>query len=231
MMIDKVTLSVEGLFSLKRQGLNLREVLHKAGLPETTLNSEQVCLSVHDYYRLWSAINAIGQDSFIGLRLAENRYRDCLEAGLLTALHAENGIDAVRLLSYPHQVQCLETFKFHCVEDATIIEIEWPSCELSPPEILIDNAFATLKVLISTGTGKDIQPLFIERTCPSFDVQSHAQYFGCIVCSGARRDVMVYRSVDLKRAFVTSQAQYLNVLLPDMSLAQNTWQVAVKSAL
>ncbi|WP_295957217.1 AraC family transcriptional regulator ligand-binding domain-containing protein [Rhodoferax sp.] len=62
--------------------------------------------------------------------------------------------------------------------------------------MLTDAAFVAIQLLLHSGTGQALAPLWLELSHPpgdtSADAQHYARYFGCEVRMGAVQDVLVY---------------------------------------
>ena len=94
------------------------------------------------------------------------------------------------------------------------------------PEVLTDVCFAWVLSIARHGTGTRLTPVRLELVRPCAYQKSLERHFGCRVVFRAPRNAIVFRSADAARPFVTSNAELLAMLAPqlDEELKQNKRQ-------
>jgi AraC-like DNA-binding protein len=199
---------------LEEAGVQVPAVLRAAGLPRDFFDQSRILVNTQELFALWRAIGDVSKDPAIGLKLGSESKIERFHPIGIAALSAETfgaGIDYMakyKKLSAPEEI----VQKKHDGEWA--IRFHWTmAVEIEPP-VLIENCFAWLLSLARNGTGARISPLRIELVQSRAHVKQLERYFGCPVICGVGQNAMVFRDADAERAFVTRNAELLEMLAP-----------------
>ena len=86
---------------LKDLGVNARDVMRRAGLPEDLLSRSGSRISTQDYFRFWRALERSVDDPAVALRLVETLTTEAFSPAMFAALCSPNLQVAVeRLANY-----------------------------------------------------------------------------------------------------------------------------------
>lgn len=199
---------------LEESGVQVPAVLRAAGLPRDFFDQSRILVNTQELFALWRAIGDVSKDPAIGLKLGSESKIERFHPIGIAALSAETfgaGIDYMakyKKLSAPEEI-----LQKKCDGEWTI-RFHWTmAVEIEPP-VLIENCFAWLLSIARNGTGARISPLRIELVQTRAHVKQLERYFGCPVICGVGQNAMVFRAADAERAFVTRNAELLEMLAP-----------------
>jgi len=99
-------------------------------------------------------------------------------------------------------------------KDECVLETAWLYSSGDDPSVLTDAAFASLIEIGRRGTGTPLRPKRVELRRTVKSSEAHETYFGCTVKFRARRNALIFYRSDLDRAFVTHNADLLEMLGP-----------------
>jgi AraC-like DNA-binding protein len=222
---------------LKELGVRVSAVLRSAGLPENLFDQPRVLLTTEELFALWRGIGLTSSDPAIGLQLGTEAKPEHFDPIALAALSTANFGEAMRQTARYKQLSCPEEIHYETNEDECSIQFRWLLANDAEPEVLTDVCFAWVLSIARHGTGTGLTPLRLELVRPRTYPKSLERHFGCRVVFGAPRNAIVFRSADAARPFVTSNAELLAMLAPqlDEELKQNkrqeTFRECVHSAI
>src|ERR1700723_1563110 len=222
---------------LKELGVRVCAVLRSAGLPENLFDQTRVLLTTEELFALWRGIGITSSDPDIGLQLGAEDKPEHFDPIALAALSTANLGEAMRQTSRYKQLCCPEEIHYESDEEESSIQFRWLLANDAEPEVLTDVCFAWVLSIARHGTGTRLTPLRLELVRPRAYPKSLERHFGCRVVFQAPRNAIVFRSADAAPPFVTSNAELLAMLAPqlDEELKQNkrqeTFRERVRSAI
>ena len=206
---------------LEELGVSAAAVLRRAGLPQAYLDEARVLLKTEELFAFWRAVGEVSTNPAIGLLLGtENKTERFLLTGL-SALASESLGAAVDQMARYKRLNCPEEIlqKRHAGEWS--IQFRWLLANEVEPPVLIECAFSWMLSIARHGTGTRLSPLRVEFLQPRAHAKAIERHFCCEVVCGARRNAMVFRTVDANRPFVTRNAELLSVLAPQFEKELN----------
>lgn len=213
----------------ERMGLPAPALLRQAKLPATLHIAPDAWLTTAQYFDLWRAVEALSQDSAIGLRMT-------VETD--TAMHPPATMSAFFARDYRDGLHRLARFKRLCTpEELSVTEsdgeariaVRWLHTDEAEPDAAADITFAALLELGRRGTGRHVTPVRVEmiRRGPVSDV--HRSYFNAPIRTGCSQNAMVLKRDDLDLPFAGHNPELLAILEP--ALAASLGEIEAQSSL
>lgn len=165
---------------------------------------------------MWRAVREVSTDPAIGLRLGTETRREHFDPIALAALSTRTFGEAMRQTARYKQLSCPEEILHKVDADEWSLQFRWSLANDVEPEVLTDLCFAWVLTLARHGTGTSVTPVRVEFVQPRSYQKSLERHFGCPIVFGAPRNAMVFRARDAERPFVTSNADLLAMLAPQL---------------
>lgn len=221
MIADRIPLFSPGFSRLQALGVDVHQVLRQAGVSAVSQT-----LTTKQYFSLWAAIESVSHDDLIGLRLGGIATLEQLDPATFAALHASTFGHALQRMARYKRLSCPEIIRIEPDNTHTRISFHWRHAKQAAPRALTDAAFANVQLLLTSGTGKQIPPAWIERTQRSNGTQHYATHFACSVHEEVAADAMVYSNEVLETPFLKRDQSLITALLPTLDA-----QLSVQSSL
>ena len=230
---------VPGRLLLKLQELGVRSdlILRTAGLPPDLFNQPRVLLTTEQLFAFWQAITSVSSDPSIGLKLGTETKPEHLDPITLAALSAPSFGDALRYIARYKQLSCPEEIRHEIDAEEWSIQFRWTRAVEVEPSALTDLCYAWILTIARHGTGTRIVPVRIEYMGSRSYRRILEGHFGCPIVLGAARNAIVFRASDATRPFVTSNADLLAILAPQLDeelrqhVGQNTFPERVRATI
>lgn len=202
--------------AMQEAGLPPAQVLASARLPSRLLDIPGRYVSPYEYFALWRAIRAVSGDPNIGIMLATSVKPELTEPLFLAILSAVNLAEAIAVVSRFKRL--LEPEDLNVVDESKqlVVTYDWPDCEETIPQALVDAELAFLVEIGRRGTGhSDLSPREVWLCAPELEAGAHhSDFFRCCIRLGARSNGLVFAAEDTQRPFVTHNPQLLIALVP-----------------
>ncbi|MCA9645738.1 MAG: AraC family transcriptional regulator [Polyangiaceae bacterium] len=188
---------------LKDLGVNARDVMRRAGLPEDLLSRSGSRISTQDYFRFWRALERSVDDPAVALRLVETLTTEAFSPAMFAALCSPNLQVAVeRLANYkrliaPMQLELTET------PDALRLVVRWLRNEDTVPESWAGAELAFLVRLARIGTREHLTPRRVTAPRRLEPESAYREFFGVGV-SEAPEYALEFQTSDVKLPFLTA---------------------------
>ena len=197
-------------------GVSLSAVLRSARLPQELFNQPRVLVTTEELFALWRAVSEVSTDPTIGLLLGTETKLEYFDPTALAALSTASFGEAMRQMARYKQLSCPEEIQHEANGDEWKIHFRWLLANDLEPAILTDVCFAWVLSIARYGTGARITPLRVELARPSSHEKALERHFGCSIVFGAPRNAIVFRVSDASRRFVTTNAELLAILAPQL---------------
>jgi AraC-like DNA-binding protein len=201
---------------LKELGIRVPAVLQHAGLPSGLLDQPRVLVTTEELFSLWRAIGHISPDPAIGLQLGTETKPEHFDPIALAALSTGSFGEALRQMARYKQLSCPEEIIHETSDDEWSIEFRWLLANDTEPAVLTDLCFAWVLTIARQGTGNRISPVRVELARPRNYARALERHFGCPIVFGAVRNAIIFRASDAALPFVTSNAELLAMLAPQL---------------
>lgn len=201
---------------LKELGVRPSAILGSAGLPADLFNQPRILLTTEELFSLWRGVGEVSPDPAIGLQLGTETKPEHFDPIALAALSTGSFGEAMRQTARYKQLSCPEEIIHKTGDEEWSIQFRWLLAEDVEPEVLTDLCFAWVLSIARHGTGTRMSPLRVEYVRPRAYARKLERHFGCPVVFGASRNAMVFRTSDANRPFVTSNAELLAMLAPQL---------------
>ena len=201
---------------LQESGIRLSAVLEHAGLPSGLLSQSRVHLTTEELFALWRGIGEVSSDPAIGLYLGTESKPEHFDPIALAALSTSSFGEAMRQMARYKQLSCPEEILHDVDGEEWSIQFRWLLANGGEPAVLTDLCFAWVVCVARHGTGTLLTPLRLELTRPRGHGKALERHFGCSIHYGASRNAIVFRTSDAALPFVTSNAELLAMLAPQL---------------
>lgn len=213
---DKIRLPDAFWEGIKRAGLARADVVREARIPLAVLR-DQAPLSTAQFFSLWQVLVELSHDPAIGLRIATGLEGAVMPPSFMAAYHARDFRDSLQRVARFKRLCAPEDVRIEEFEDRCEIVVEWTHAdESAAPSALVDATLASLMELGRRGTATPLSALAVELARPESARADYEQYFGCRVRFGAQQDRLIFRRADLDKAFVSYNAELLDILIPEL---------------
>jgi len=205
-------------FPLKLQelGISVSAVLRRAGLPPDLFQQPRVLVTTEELFAFWRAVGDLSTNPALGLALGTETKTEHFTPSALAALSAENFGEAVQQIARYKRLTCPEEVVQQRDDEEWSIQFRWTLATIIEPKVLVDTVFAWVLSVARLGTGTRVSPLRVELVEPRPYAKTMEQHFGCPIVCGAIQNAMVFPASDVKREFITRNAELLAVLAPQL---------------
>lgn len=197
---------------LTERHISVPEVLRRAGLPSHFLQQENIYATTSELFALWIAIAETSGDPAIGLKLGAEPRFERYDPTQIAAVCSQNFRDALQRIARCKILTCPEEIRVDSKGDETTVEFAFLKNEGGEPEVLVDVCLSWVLAIGQRGTDGQIKPLRLELARPAQHRESLETHFGCRVRFKAKRNAIVFRSIDLDRPFITYNEELLKTI-------------------
>jgi AraC-like DNA-binding protein len=194
-------------------------VLRHANLPDAWHLDDTVVISTSQLFAIWDAVEALSGDTAAGIRMVTETGTAKHMLAFLAATYAADFRDGLTRLARFKRLCSPDRLCFEARSGKTSVTIEWPDGTPSEPYIAVEASFALLLEVGRRGSGKHILPASVDLRRPALVSTRHAEFFGCPIRFGAKRDRLVLNTVDLDLPFPTYNPELLLMLTPGLASA------------
>jgi AraC-like DNA-binding protein len=217
-MADLVPIPL-GLFDRLAQTVDVDAVLRRAQLPRSRFRTGRPQGTTAEFFALWRAVEQIGAEADLGLRLGAEILSDYQDVAVLATLHSATLGEGLQKLARYKRLACPEKVWLDVEDGEARLRFEWILAEDDPPTLVTDLLFAFILSLAQRGTNKPIKPRRVELTRRRSNEAMLRRHFRCELRFDAPHDLMVFDESTLALPMVNRNAQLLSVLLPGLELA------------
>ncbi|MDE3199831.1 MAG: AraC family transcriptional regulator ligand-binding domain-containing protein [Acidobacteriota bacterium] len=207
---------VPGRLAVKLEELEIpvSTVLRKAGLPRDLFKQTRILVSTSELFALWRAIDSVSADPLVGLKLGVETKTERFHPMAIAALSTENLVAASEHMARYKKLTAPEEIIVELNKEEFVVGFRWLLAVETEPWTLTDYCFSWMRSLARHGSGISLNPLRVEYVQQRPNVRLIERSLGCEVVVGAPRNVIVFRSSDATRPFVTRNAELLDLLAP-----------------
>jgi AraC-like DNA-binding protein len=222
---------------LEDLGVTPEVVLRHAGLPLALFEQERVLVTTDELFALYRGIEQASRDPAFGLKIGSEDRVERYDPIAIAALYARSFRDALQRMARYKQLTCPEAIHVTEQGDECRVHFEWLLAEEDEPALLIDVCFAWVAEIARRGTAGAIGTKRVEFKRPEAARAVYEDHFACQVTFRAPKNVLVFAQADLKRPFVTHNADVLAIVAPQLEaelaeqLARQTIRDQVKATL
>ncbi len=196
-------------------GLDPREVLRRAELPEDLLTRDDITLDAERYFRFWRALEAASGDPLLPLRLCEVITTESFMPPLFAALCSPNlAVGVERIAQYKRLIGPM-VMNVDARSDALVVSCDWLDTTLMPPSSMVAMELVFLVELARRATRSKLRPMEVQARVELLPLEGYADYFGCTPKLGAAHHVVFSRG-DAERPFITNNPALWRAFEPDL---------------
>lgn len=189
-------------------------VLRHANLPQTLHLDDTIVISTSQLFAIWDAVEVLSGDPALGIRMVTETSTAKHMLAFLAATYAADFRDGLTRLARFKRLCSPDRMCFEKRNEKVFVTIEWPEGTPPEPYIAVEASFALLLEVGRRGSGKPILPVSVDLRRPAPGSRQHAEFFGCAIRFGAKRDRLVLNSADLDLPFPSYNAELLSLLTP-----------------
>jgi AraC-type transcriptional regulator len=209
---------------LKELGVSVPTVLRRAGLPRDLFEQTRVLVSTTELFALWRAIDQVSSDPLIGVKLGVETKTERFHPMAIAALSTENLVAASEHMARYKKLTAPEEILVELKPEEFTVGFRWLLAVDDEPWTLTDYCFSWMRSLARHGSGTPLNPLRVEYVQQRLHTRQIGRSLGCDVVIGAPRNVVVFRSSDATKPFVTRNAELLDLLAPQFDeQSRRTW--------
>lgn len=220
---------------LKYYGLDVREVLLKARLPENILNHKTITMQEADYYRFLAAIQMVSDDPELSVKMANTEQIEAFSPPIFASYCSKNGAICIERLTRYKKLIGPMSFMITKDDKTETVELTTGDSKLEIPPFMVQSEFAFLIGIIRKATKENIHPeRIIMKIVPEDTIFS--EFAGTIPEKGEVNSI-TFTLKDLNEPFVSyNDAMWsyfepeLNKRLTDLEVDDSV-SVRVQSAL
>ena len=197
---------------LQEHRISLSAVLQLAGLPTGFFQQEKIYVTTDELFALWRAVGETSDDPAIGAKLGSEARLERYDPAAIAAVCSRSFREALQRIAHYKHLTCPEEIRICSDLDETSVEFAFIEAEGGEPDVLVDICLAWIASIGRRGTGGVIKPLRIELKRPGRHREQLETHFGCRVRFKAHRNMVVFRSTDLDRPFITHNEELVKVV-------------------
>jgi AraC-like DNA-binding protein len=218
-MADAVPLPASLLDRFARAGIEVGDLLRRAGIPPSRFNEPRAQATTAEYFALWRAVGESGAGKDVGLRFGTSVLPHQQNVAALAALYSATLGDGLKKLSRYKRLVCPEEITIVVGRGEARLCFQWLLAEGHPPTALIDGIFASIVDLARRGTGMPIRPRRIELTRRRAEEAMLRDHFGCPIRFDAPIDVLAFDEAAFALPLLTHNEQLLALIVPGLERA------------
>lgn len=213
---DRIKIPAALWEGLKRVGLRQTDVVRRANVPLAVLKGDAP-VSTQQFFGVWRAIEEVGADPAIGVRIATGLGGAVMPLSFIAAYHARDFRDALGRVARFKRLCAPEEVSIEEDDGRCSIVVAWPHAGGEQvPRALVDATMASLVELGRRGTATPLAPLKVELARPEGSRAVYESYFGCPVRFRAKQDRLTFGRKDVDKPFENYNKELLDVLTPEL---------------
>ncbi|RYE90639.1 MAG: AraC family transcriptional regulator [Myxococcales bacterium] len=198
---DPVPLPRTLLARIAAFGVDVPELLRRAGLGPSPFAAPQPVITAREHFALWRAIAELTPTRDIGLRFEAEAELSQLNLATLAALQAPTLGEALGRLGRYKRLVCAEELSVEVARGEVRLGFRWIHVAEPLPPLLVEVVFAAVLDLVRRGSGERLVPRRVELSRRRADVALLQGHFGCPLVFDAPADRLVLDESALARRF------------------------------
>lgn len=184
-------------------GIKPADLLRQARLPLDLFQRKSAQVTTAEYFRLWSAIEAVSGDPLVSIRLVGEMTAETFSPALFACLCSET-LDAA-LVRLAHFKPLVGPMRLSVTKGPTetVAEIAGLPADLPPPANLLAGELAFFTQLARLGLRDRVVPAWVEGPGIFPEPVAYAEWFGCRPRQGDTARIAFLR-LDAERPFLTA---------------------------
>ncbi len=201
--------------TLADAGINIQNVLIRAGLAGDLFARERASLTTEQYFRLWRAIDDEARDPLLPLHIGSMVTAEAFDPPLFAAMCSPDLNTALSRISQHKRLIGPVGLHVEIQPGQTKIELEWLDKSVTAPQPLVLAELVFFVQLSRLGTRTQVVPLSVG--CPELPTHTaeYADYFGVPV-SSADAPTVVFDAADANRPFLTANQAMWQFFEPEL---------------
>lgn len=220
---------------LEKLGLNTREVLKKAQLPQDLFNRKSPVMTIDEYIRFMESIKELSKDDSIPIKMGSIENVETFSPPIFAAYCSKNALTCMKRISkYKKLIGPLE-FVVNTNKDNVTIEMSFANDENELPEFLVATEMVFLIVLIRNATKEHIVPIEI-MTKHNLDNDDYTKFFGVKPKIGTK-NILTISKKDALIPFISENESMWEYFEPELKRRlseldiEDTYAARVRSSL
>ncbi len=201
---------------LEHLQIPVQSVLRRAGLPVATLAQEKIFVTTGELFAVYRAIGELSSDPVIGLKLSSDERFERYDPVAIAALCSPTFGDALQRLAQYKQLTCPEKVEITRENDECAVRFLFLRAEQEEPRLLVDVCLGWIAAVARLGTAGVLNPKRVEFQRQAQHRDLFESHFECPIVFDAPHNVIVFCAEDLDQSFVTSNADLLAIVAPQL---------------
>jgi len=207
--------------NMAAHGLPIDGALAQAGIARDLPEDPDGVVTTARYFAFFRALESLAGDPGLAAKLvaAAETATAAHPPAMLAAFHSPRYREALDRTAHFKRLIRAEVLTITEAEGEVAITKDWPHATEPEPALSVDIGFGMLVELGRRGTARPIVPARVELARSGPPSEALARYYGGPVVTGAARDRLVLRSVDVDLPFPGHEPELLQLLLPALCTA------------
>lgn len=196
-------------------GIDMANVLRRAGLPGDLFGREKAYLGTEEYFCLWRALEEEADDPTLPLRLGSSISVEVFDPPIFAALCSKDLNHALERLSLYKRLIGPMRLDIEKGSRETILELKWLDETIVPPASLVAMELAFFVQLCRLATRARVCPREVFAPVPLEPEEAYRDFFGVEVRMGPFPRIS-FSAEDAARPFLTANRKMLECFEPEL---------------
>jgi len=211
-MTDRFRITKGWALRFARENISVPTLLCRAGLPANLFEQEKIYVTTAQIFALWRSVAEMCDDPGFGLKLGTELRFERSHPVAIAGICSRTFGDALQRLARYKQLTCPEEIRVHRKAAEASVEFFFVEAKEAEPDIMVDVGLSWILNVARRGSDGEIVPQRLELTRAAKNRALLERHFGCRVRFKADRNVLVFRSSDLDRPFVTHNEELVTAI-------------------
>ncbi|WP_282003063.1 AraC family transcriptional regulator [Veillonella denticariosi] len=200
---------------LKRNNVNLTEVLKKANLPSGLFRAEKVMMTSDEYRRFMDVIGESLQTPQDLIRMATGEGIEIFSPPIFAAYCSQNGIECIRRLKQYKLLIGPMNYRLEInASSVTVSLISYDKGQLSATFVV--GEFLFLVNLLRKATKEHISPIYVGIDNFTINTDLYSEYFGIDITNDSQPNI-IFRISDLHIPFISNNDTMWTFFKPELN--------------
>lgn len=200
---------------LRDVGINITNVLRRAGLPDDLFSRENAMLKTDEYFRFWKGIGEEANDPLFPLHAGQSISVESFDPPIFAALCSPDLNTALERISRYKKLVCPMSLDIERQSGSTTMTIRWLDSTIDAPTSLYAAELVFFVQLARMATRENISPMQIITPKLPEQLDKYVEYFGTAIQKGDDLTIK-FSTRDAKRPFLTVNQQMWNFFEPEL---------------
>ncbi len=196
-------------------GINVTNILRRAGLPDDLFNRENAILSTDEYFRMWKGIEEESNDPLIPLNMGKIISVESFDPPIFAAFCSPDLNTALERIGRYKKLVCPMTLDLERKSDSTTMIVKWLDSTIEAPTSLYAGELVFFVQLARMATRETISPMKIITPKLPDKLDNYVAFFGTPLVKGDKLSI-TFSARDASRPFLTVNQHMWKFFEPEL---------------